>query len=604
MKTIHILCLALLTSISMQAQSNLPKKFNLTKTSPNTWTGKWGNLSKLSGNRWFGWTEDSVTKVKTWYEEPEPSNKAANRAPLELPNIPVIDEMEFVPLVPIINTEPLSSTIENQNIIPGQKTIKTLYVVDFGTIQKQGGETAMMNHLMALHQNKVEMNREILDIRIDPTFNVFFYKNAKNRIDSLWTSPNVNASLRTGLVLSQSQLESWYANGNFNGDRIHIINTTFNGGGIAYIGALDNKAARVAVSCIYSSAISPNWRRLMNGTNFSQLWHSVVVLHEEGHNDGSRHTHRCGEWKNNEGKFAPIDSCRSENCTPSSPAKGQAQTFVMGYGQNCAGVLPDHGNKVRIKIQNTWNQATTIAGTYLGAPNLFVDTLNNKDNRFILRTEILANSRASICRLFENGIQIKSFSVGSAAINRFDTIIKSGTNRYRVQLEGIGQVHRSDSFTVRSGVSGPVPCVYTYSAWSSCINGVQTRIAMSSPTGCVGTPVLTQTCSTAATLVSNQVCYVSNGRWRLKFNIPIRSTSPHAINLCRYGQDCNMAGTVIPTCGSRGTYTPTASESQLGLIDRELNGQPQPPSSGSWCYRASITVQGQVFWTPYFLFVK
>ena len=69
-------------------------------------------------------------------------------------------------------------------------------------------------------------------------------------------------------------------------------------------------------------------------------------------------------------------------------------------------------------------------------------------------------------------------------------------------------------------------------------------------------------------------------------------------------QDCNMAGTVIPTCGSRGTYTPTASESQLGLIDRELNGQPQPPSAGSWCYRASITVQGQLFWTPYFLFVR
>jgi hypothetical protein len=26
----------------------------------------------------------------------------------------------------------------------------------------------------------------------------------------------------------------------------------------------------------------------------------------------------------------------------------------MGYGQVCSGVLPDHGNKVRIKIQNTW----------------------------------------------------------------------------------------------------------------------------------------------------------------------------------------------------------------------------------------------------------
>ena len=592
----NILITLLLFSAIAQAQNNLPNKFNLQKTSPKTWTGKWGNLSKLSGNKWFGWTQDSITGIKTWYEEPEPSNKAANRAPLEMPIMPTNDEVEFVPTI----EEPLS----NQNVAPGRKTIKTLYVVDFGTIQKQGGETAMMNHLIALHQNKVEMNREILDINIDPTFNTFFYKNANNKIDSLWTSPNVNASLRTSLVLSQSGVESWFNNGNYNGDRVHIINTTFNGGGIAYVGSLNNKAGRVAVSCIYSSAISPNWRRLINGTNFSQLWHSVVVLHEEGHNDGSRHTHRCGEWKNHEGKFAPIDSCRSENCTPSSPARGGSQTFVMGYGQNCGGVVPDHGNKVRVKIQNTWNQATSIAGTYLGAPSLFVDSLQNKDNRFILKTEVLANSLGSICRIFENGIQIRAFNVGSAAINRADTIIKSGSNRYRAQLEGMGQIHRSDSFTVRSGASGPVPCIYTYSTWSSCINGVQTRTALSSPAGCVGTPVLTQACSTAAVLVSNQVCYLSNGKWRLKFNIPVGSTSSHAINLCRYGQNCNLANTVLPTCGSRGTYTPTAAESLAGLIDRELNGQPTPPSAGSWCYRASISLQGQNFWTPYFVFIK
>jgi hypothetical protein len=595
MKTLLMSCLFLLSAIA-QAQRNLPARFNLQKTSPKTWTGKWGNLSKLSGNKWFGWTQDSITGIKTWYEGSQSSNPDANLAPLELPVMPTMDEVEFVPTI----EEPLS----NQNVAPGRKTIKTLYVVDFGTIQKQGGETAMMNHLTALHQNKVEMNREILDINIDPTFNTFFYKNAKNKIDSLWTSPNVNASSRTSLVLSQSGVESWFNNGNYNGDRVHIINTTFNGGGIAFVGSLNNKAGRVAVSCIYSSAISPNWRRLMNGTNFSQLWHSVVVLHEEGHNDGSRHTHRCGEWKNHEGKFAPIDSCRSENCNPFSPARGGSQTFVMGYGQNCGGVVPDHGNKVRIKIQNTWNQATTISGTYLGAPSLFVDSLQNKDNRFILKTEVLANSLGSICRIFENGVQIRAFNVGSAAINRADTIIKSGSNRYRAQLEGIGQIHRSDSFTVRSGASGPVPCVYTYSTWSSCINGVQTRTALSSPAGCVGTPVLSQACSTATVPVSNQVCYVANGKWRLKFNIPVGSTSSHAINLCRYGQNCNLANTVLPTCGGRGTYTPTASESQAGLIDRELNPQPIPPSAGSWCYRASITIQGQVFWTPYFVFVR
>jgi len=134
----NILISLLLFSAIAQAQNNLPNKFNLKQTSPKTWTGKWGNLSKLSGNKWFGWTQDSITGIKTWYEEPEPSNKAANRAPLELPIMPTMDEVEFVPTI----EEPLS----NQNVAPGRKTIKTLYVVDFGTIQKQGGETAMMNH--------------------------------------------------------------------------------------------------------------------------------------------------------------------------------------------------------------------------------------------------------------------------------------------------------------------------------------------------------------------------------------------------------------------------------------------------------------------------
>lgn len=48
-------------------------------------------------------------------------------------------------------------------------------------------------------------------------------------------------------------------------------------------------------------------------------------------------------------------------------------------------------------------------------------------------------------------------------------------------------------------VSTPVPaptCVFTYSAWSACqSNGTQTRtVVTASPSGCVGTPVLTQSC--------------------------------------------------------------------------------------------------------------
>lgn len=53
-----------------------------------------------------------------------------------------------------------------------------------------------------------------------------------------------------------------------------------------------------------------------------------------------------------------------------------------------------------------------------------------------------------------------------------------------------------------SGIPDPVACTgYTYSAWSACSNGVQSRtVTGTSPNGCTGTPlaqpVLTQTCST------------------------------------------------------------------------------------------------------------
>ena len=51
-------------------------------------------------------------------------------------------------------------------------------------------------------------------------------------------------------------------------------------------------------------------------------------------------------------------------------------------------------------------------------------------------------------------------------------------------------------FTGGSGTSTPSPCSYTYSDWGPCVNGVQTRsVLSSSPAGCTGTPVLTQTCT-------------------------------------------------------------------------------------------------------------
>lgn len=42
----------------------------------------------------------------------------------------------------------------------------------------------------------------------------------------------------------------------------------------------------------------------------------------------------------------------------------------------------------------------------------------------------------------------------------------------------------------------PTSCTYTYSAWGPCVNGIKTRtVTNASPSGCTGTPVLTDTCS-------------------------------------------------------------------------------------------------------------
>lgn len=52
--------------------------------------------------------------------------------------------------------------------------------------------------------------------------------------------------------------------------------------------------------------------------------------------------------------------------------------------------------------------------------------------------------------------------------------------------------------------SGVTPCTYTYSAWGACVNGTQTRTVISStPSGCTGIPVLSQTCTGNSTPTVN-----------------------------------------------------------------------------------------------------
>ena len=47
--------------------------------------------------------------------------------------------------------------------------------------------------------------------------------------------------------------------------------------------------------------------------------------------------------------------------------------------------------------------------------------------------------------------------------------------------------------------TGPTNCTYTYSEWSACANGKQTRtVTGTTPDGCTGTPILEQTCEMGA----------------------------------------------------------------------------------------------------------
>lgn len=76
---------------------------------------------------------------------------------------------------------------------------------------------------------------------------------------------------------------------------------------------------------------------------------------------------------------------------------------------------------------------------------------------------------------------------------------------------GIGEKFAADGSPFWSNVTGngaptgpgvpppttPSICSYTYTAWSTCTNGTQTRtVTSTAPPGCVGTPVLSQACST------------------------------------------------------------------------------------------------------------
>jgi mono/diheme cytochrome c family protein len=83
-------------------------------------------------------------------------------------------------------------------------------------------------------------------------------------------------------------------------------------------------------------------------------------------------------------------------------------------------------------------------------------------------------------------------------------------------LSGLSLTQLQAIAAALSGTSGggggtPGACVYTYGAWSACMDGTQTRTVLSStPTGCTGTPMLTQACSVTPPPIDGAALYTTH----------------------------------------------------------------------------------------------
>lgn len=165
---------------------------------------------------------------------------------------------------------------------------------------------------------------------------------------------------------------------------------------------------------------------------------------------------------------------------------------------------------------------------------------------------------------------------------------------------------------IRLGLANStVPCTttvqptctsFTYSAWSACQNGTQTRTVVSaSPTGCInGSPILSQPCQSIC--IDRLLHLTQNNQSVYRFNIAPGCI--YSVSYCRYdgfGEATPpLVGSVPSACGSRlSNYTPTATELSQGFVERIAN--PQPSQRQRW-YSVDVTSGSQrvrtFFWWP------
>jgi chitodextrinase len=118
-----------------------------------------------------------------------------------------------------------------------------------------------------------------------------------------------------------------------------------------------------------------------------------------------------------------------------------------------------------------------------------------RNNSQIATTTQISYQDTGLTASIQYSYQVSAFDAAG------NTSAKSATSTATTQAAPVSQPS-SGSSSGGGGATTPTTCSsWTYTVWSSCTNGQQTRtITISQPSGCSGgTPVLTQSCSATAT---------------------------------------------------------------------------------------------------------
>ena len=145
-------------------------------------------------------------------------------------------------------------------------------------------------------------------------------------------------------------------------------------------------------------------------------------------------------------------------------------------------------------------------------------------------------------------------------------------------------------------VAIPECTLWTYSPWTPCQNGTQTRTATGSPSGCTGTPPLPliQSCDVLPPVqdgvIGPVMHYVQNQTSFFRFNIPSTGNWLYEVSYCRYDGAMNPPDSITPpaACGIRNALNfsrPSAIQLSNGQIN--LQAIQQPAERNKW-YRVRV----------------